>query len=793
MTGQVKVGGAWKTATPYVKVAGTWRLPKSCYNKVAGAWQSWFLQGGLNDGEFTKYDIANGAGSAVECVAVQSDGKTLAGGTFTTFNGTTVGRIVRLNANGTLDTAFMASIGTGANSTVRATTVQTDGKIIVGGDFTTWNGATVGRIVRLNADGTLDTAFMASIGTGAGGGVQPVAVQTDGKILVGGGFTTWNGTTVGRIVRLNADGTRDTAFSTNTGTGSARFILTVVVQADGKILVGTGFSSTGTWNGTTLGNMFRLNANGTHDTAFFANAGTGSDGAVEAIAVQADGKIVLGGGMNWNGAFVYRFLRLNADGTRDTAFSTNVGRGAEGGGTRAITVQTDGKILVGGTWQWWDNVDFYDRFLRLNADGTRDTAFTNNRGSVGVLSVAAIKLRADGKILVGGNGGAPNLVRFNADWTLDTAFAGPASMAANAIVYAVAAQADGRILIGGSFTTWNGVTVNRIVRINADGTRDTAFTTSVGTGVNGPVYSVAAQADGRILVGGNFTTWNGAFVNRIVRINANGTLDTAFMANAGTGASGGVQSVAAQADGRILVGGNFTTWNGTTVNRILRLNADGTLDTAFTTNTNTTGTAANNIVYAIATQTDGKIIVGGAFSKWDGDNTGRIVRLNADGTRDTAFMTNAGTGANTDVYSVAAQADGRILVGGNFTTWNGTTVNRILRLNADGTRDTAFTTNTGTAANGIVYAVVVQADGRILVGGSFTTWNGVTVNRIVRLNADGTRDTAFTTNTGTGVNGAYVWAVAAQADGRILVGGSFTGFNNINRSYIARIGGDAAA
>jgi uncharacterized membrane protein len=115
-----------------------------------------------------------------------------------------------------------------------------------------------------------------------------------------------------------------------------------------------------------------------------------------------------------------------------------------------------------------------------------------------------------------------------------------------------------------------------------------------------------------------------------------------------------------------------------------------------------------------------------------------------------------------------------------------------VRLNADGTRDTAFTTNTGTGADGTaVNTIAIQSDGKIVLGGSFANFNGVTVNRIVRLNADGTLDTAFTTNTGAGAN-STVSTIAIQSDGKMILGGSFFGFNEINRSYLARIGGELA-
>ena len=221
------------------------------------------------------------------------------------------------------------------------------------------------------------------------------------------------------------------------------------------------------------------------------------------------------------------------------------------------------------------------------------------------------------------------------------------------------------------------------------------------------------------------------------------------------------------------------------------MNPDGTRDTAFTTNT---GTGASGTVNAVVIQTDGKILVGGDFTTWNGVTVNRIVRLNPDGTRDTAFTTNTGTGASGTVEWIAIQPDGKILVVGDFTTWNGVTVNRIVRLNSDGTRDTAFTTNTGTGANSTVFAIAIQTNGKIILGGQFDAWQGVTVNRIVRLNSDGTRDTAFTTNTGTGAN-ATIFAVTIQTDGKILLGGQFTSFKvlDIFRRRFVRIGGEDAA
>jgi len=289
-----------------------------------------------------------------------------------------------------------------------------------------------------------------------------------------------------------------------------------------------------------------------------------------------------------------------------------------------------------------------------------------------------------------------------------------------------------------------------------------------GSGFNATVNAIALQADGKIFVGGWFNSYNGVTENYLIRLNANGTKDATF--NTGTGFNAVVRATALQTDGKILVGGSFTSYNGVTENHLIRLNADGTKDATFST-----GTGFNAIVFAIALQADGKILVGGFFTAYNGVTENHLIRLNADGTKDATF--NTGTGFNAFVRAIVPQADGKILVGGGFNSYNGVTENRIIRLNADGTKDATF--NTGTGFNNWVNAIAPQADGKILVGGQFTSYNGVSENHLIRLNANGTKDTTF--NTGTGFDN-IVNAIAPQADGKILVGGAFSSYNSNNSS-----------
>jgi uncharacterized delta-60 repeat protein len=684
-----KVSGTYKETAPYVKVSGNWKFAKEAWTKVSGSWKQFFLSLGTNDSSFNVADNIGGFGGTVNAIAIQSNGKIVAGGIFITYNGVTSNRIARLNTDGTRDTDFTTAIGTGFNASVDAIATQSDEKIVVVGAFTTHNGVTSNRIARLNTDGTRDTDFTTAIGTGFNASVDAIAIQSDGKIVVGGSFTAYNGETSNNIARLNTDGSIDTAFTTNIGTGFGSFVNAIAIQSDGKIVVGGAFS--------------------TH-----------------------------------NGVSSNLIARLNADGTRDTAFTTAISnKFLPVSSIKSLVIEPDQSIVLG----------------MANSMATFD----------GVLF---------GRIL-----------RIKNDLTVDSDFFGQNIKGFDSTVKGIAIQSDEKIVVGGNFRTHNGVTSNSIARLNTDGTRDTAFTTAIGIGFNNSVLALKIQSDGKIVAGGNFTTYNGVTSNRIARLNTDGTRDTAFTTATGTGLNNVVQATVIQLDGKIVVGGGFTTHNGVSSNRIARLNADGTRDTDFTT---AIGTGFSGTVYSIAIQADGKIVVGGFFTTHNGVTSNRIARLNADGTLDTDFTTAIGTGFSSFVNAIAIQSDGKIVAGGGFTTFNGVSSNRMARLNADGTRDTAFTTAIGTGFIASVDAIAIQSDGKIVVGGAFSTHNGVSSSRIARLNADGTRDTAFTTNIGTGFN-RTVNAIAIQSDGKIVAGGEFQVFNNKNRNGIARLGADLSS
>ncbi|RME69965.1 MAG: hypothetical protein D6776_12320 [Planctomycetota bacterium] len=282
---------------------------------------------------------------------------------------------------------------------------------------------------------------------------------------------------------------------------------------------------------------------------------------------------------------------------------------------------------------------------------------------------------------------SPGLVRLNADGSIDAAFdVGSGMPGGGASAIAVADDGSGDVYVGGGFTLYNGAPVLRIVRLNADGSVDTSFAPPNG-GFDKSVSVIVGVGDGsgRVYVGGSFTSYNGVTVMGLVRLRSDGSIDSAF--DVGSGFDKAVKAIAVAGDGSgdIYVAGDFTTCNGTSVNRIVRLDADGSIDTGFSV-----GGGFDDFVFAIAPATDGSgdVYVGGRFGSYDGASAKGIARLNADGSLDTGFAA-VGFDDDDQVDAILPVGDGSgdVYVAGRFAAYGTSTVDHVVRLNPDGSRD----------------------------------------------------------------------------------------------------------
>ncbi len=358
------------------------------------------------------------------------------------------------------------------------------------------------------------------------------------------------------------------------------------------------------------------------------------------------------------------------------------------------------------------------------------------------------------------------------DGSLDQGFL--TGTGANHTVNVVSALPDGKIFIGGILTSFGGAPAPRLARLHPDGSPDMGFVpTMANLGANGDIRSLGIQNDGKYIIGGVFTQYGGQNVGRIVRLDTNGLTDAAFQHT--PGANNEVLAIEPQADGRILISGFFSSYHGQAFNGFTRLMPNGSIDSSFLV-----GNGSNLSPIVIRALPGGKILIGGTFVSYQGQPIQRIARLHANGTLDTSFV--PASIPSGGINRMEVQPDGRIIIAGTFASVGGVTVNRIARLMPDGQRDTSF--QPGTGVNSTIRSLALQSDGKIIIGGDFTMLNGQSRARIARLHPDGSLDTGF--DPGTGTNGS-VMDISLQTDGKPIIAGAFTIFNNISRQRIARL------
>ncbi len=645
-------------------------------------------------------------------------------------------------AAGEVDLSF--DPGSGLDGSVGALALQPDGKILIAGNFTQVRGLARPGLARLNPDGSGDSSFDPATGGFA------LVLQPDGKVLVGG-------------ARLHADGSLDTTFTLPliTGYDSISQSAAMALQPDGRILIYGGFRAVGT---TLRSGIARLNADGSLDESFLPDTSDNFYARVDAVTLQPDGKILIGGqSMTVDNASI---ARLNPDGSRDVSFNAGPDDFVS-----AVTLQPDGKVLIGGLFQSVNGVA-RGGFARLEANGALDPEFVPGAGTSGW--TIAIAVQPDGKIITGrfstGASGS-KLARLYPDGSLDSAFGNLPGIQPS--IYALAIQSDGKVLACGIDIAGdsNLVSLNTLVRLNTDGSRDGTFV--VLGGVGGKVYSLAVQPDGKVLIGGNFPNIYRTRGVTVARLDPDGGLDGTFQPALGIPADG--ERILLQPDGRMLLSGRSQSVDseGTVTGRgeITRLHSDGSLNHSFHA-----GAGVPGGFDLMALQPDGRILACGE-STVDDVRYKTLARLNADGSVDGTFQPLAMEVRNLpDINCVAAQADGKVLVGGRFSIGDDPGSYSLVRLNADGSLDGGFRHGYSEEFVGIeVRCVIPRGDGRILIAGALTGTDGVVAETVQWLNADGSVDASFDTGPGVSIYTATTdgGGIAWQPDGKVIASGYY--------------------
>jgi len=717
------------------------------------------------------------ARGTVKGILPLAEGKVLVYGKFASINGLPRTNIAILNADGSVDTSFNLSAEL-RDPYIDAAALAGGGKILIGG-YLIWYGPDRIQqyLFRLNPDGSLDTTFnpagfdlVDNHLYGLDGPVTALRVDGSGRILVGGDFTAPSN----HITRLNSDGSLDTTFQP--GTGADGKVTLIDLQSTGHIVLGGAFTM---FNGAASNGLARLGPDGAFDGSFFGTGISGFspgglDGVVSSLLVAPDDNVYIGGTFaNVKGQYAGILARIKANGELDTAYTPFV-RGYLEEVTSLLLMNST--LVVGG----WSPIMYFnghptDHDARIYMMQSTDGSFINFAMFKGrSTDVYALAKRSDGKVLAGGTftqtDGDPTqyyagLYLFDPVTTVADANFRPI-VGGQANLSGLLVQPNGQVIASGSFYRANGELYDGLVRLTSGGGTDTAFVPSTGQ-----IRSVALRPDGKLAVSGV--------------LDADGYTDLALLNSDGStaaeGTAGGGTSLLAQPDNGLIV----TTFHQPGVARFL---ADLSADTSFAQKM---GSGISNAFQPdgeldrvnIAVLHGSRILAGGSFSTFSGTARQNLVRLNADGSIDAGFASPTFTVATfrTEVFALAVQPDGKVLVGGRFSTVNGSSSPSLVRLNVDGSVDPSF--HSPFDDNGLtVYALAVQADGKVLVGGNIQLIDGSNIyDSLVRLNTDGSRDTEFQAD----VHGT-VYRLAFSSPNAVLLAGEFDKVDGVARYGLAR-------
>ena len=702
---------------------------------------------------------------------VLSDDSLYYGGSFSEWNGNTCGNIVRVLNNGSYDSTFVT--GTGFSSQVNVIKRQSDNKIICGGNSTSYNGVSINNIARINTDGSLDTTFIQ--GTGFNAEVRDILIQSNGKIIVAGDFTSYNGNSCNYIARLNSDGSFDSTF--NIGTGFNTYLSTISFQSDEKIICGGGLTS---FNGNTCNYIARLNSDGSFDSTF--NIGTGFDNTVNKTFVKTDNKIVVSGTfIDFNGNTIFRYVQLNSDGSFDINFNLYTGSGHIDNAIFDIYEDSYGIIFLVGNFTTFNFAGGYNGFVALFQNGLINTFYDISLISAGD-KFSISKNVDDSKLYLSGTSYNDRIYNF---YTYENISLNQKYSFGNFIGDIKSSlENNNKLLVVGNFNQYINTPVNGLLQLNLDGSIDENFNNFLFTSFS-DVLCCVFQLDGKILLGGAFTDYDGNTISNIVRINSDGSYDSTFIT--GTGFDNTVRTISVQSDGKIICGGDFTDIDGNSVLFLARLNSDGSYDSTFNI-----GSGLDSACYTSVIQSDGKIILGGNFNNFNGNSVNNIVRLESDGSYDSTFITGL-DGFGALIFKLKIYND-KIYVVGTFDTYQENLINifgnleNIVRLNSDGSYDSSFSTfnSGGTGLNGVVTDIYELNDGNLMVCGQFGTYVGVPSERFAVIKNDG----SVYKLVGTYGFDSLVSSLI-QINGDIYVGGGFTEFNLIsNQNGLTRLNYD---
>lgn len=677
----------------------------------------------------------------VEKIRQLPDGKLMVAGHFCMANRVAEASVARFWPDGTLDPAFQADIP----FEVTAMAVQPDGKVIIGGSYPDPDTEAL-TLIRLNTDGTQDFSFQA--GTIPQGTINDIEVEFNGTLLVGGAFTLYDGMQAQGLVRLQSDGSL--AQIIQLSPGQTIFVSDLITQVNGRFVIGgtrvggpngpEGYLSYRTYNGQPVGNFsFSADLPGVNNfmtsirditldglgrvvltaSTFlirYAVVVLNVDGSINnwsdifgipmALSLAPSGDIMVAGSFNGANA-VHRYL------PGEGLAYYSLGAGADGT-IRQLLYLDDGSYVIGGNFSSFNGAPALS-MERCSPQGVPDNSFEAMLERPGIVN--AIARYDQGRICIGGDfamvgdAHSVNVARLQlSDGSLDPSFSPPNLLYRNHI-NAVSIDAEGRIILGGTNNaTGNNMGQSPLLRLLANGQIDPSFTVSPLP--LGDIHHLLPLPNGQTLAGGGFTVFNpGIVAQNIALYHLDGSLDEAFSSRI-TGQAGGFLQ---RPDGRILIGGDGLSLDNSPPAPLLQMTESLDLDNAFTPPASFS--CLGDCELAFAEQADGRLLVAGQFAI---GNDSCLVRLMPNGQQDNTFALTAPfrpldgqeNGAPTDVGLLAS---GRILVAGPVDSIGTTPIPQMAVLENDGSLLETLDEN-GFATQVIRAALVIDGQ-TFLIGG----------------------------------------------------------------------------
>jgi len=638
-----------------------------------------------------------------------------------------------------LDTEFNTfELPAGKNytsGTIDFTRVQSDGKILL--IYQTGGYGIIDnyyKITRIDVNNFLDENFTSEIFNGA---VKDVALQSDGKIIVAGNFTTYGTATAKKLVRLNTDGTLDPTF--NTGIGfqfgqfsqeTTRLIKNVKVQSDDKILVCGDIVK---YQGVARNNVVRINPDGQLDESFNLDPKVNY---IEKIRLLPDGNILL--------ARSSELQKVSNNGTIDSNFLNFQTEVPNSISITEVVPVADGSIYVGGEIYTNSGLGIVDRnyIVKLTKDGENDYSFYTEKftSTVGSSGIKSMYLQDDKKLVVTGSFSSFNsnyllmgIVRINPDKTVDNSFVGRFPKQDTPLVNQVVPIQGNRLLFVGSFGIFNNETVTSLMKLDMNGNIDSSLK-NICKGFDGTVSHIFPQNDGKFIVTGRFLAYNGISLYKIARINADGSLDTTF--NVPTRKfiepQENYQQIITLDDGKLLaVSGGSRYYNETQSligGSLVRLNQDGSFDESFINNNSTYRGAWGNL-NSVFVRNDKTIVIPNARRYNDLPAIdGKILVLNEDGSFNRLVDMPPSVGT---ILRIEGLSDGKMII----LSWINSTTNKLMRLMPDFSVDTSFTADPSLAK---------ITNFKLLPNGQIIAFSNLpATNKMYRLNENGSLNTSI--------------------------------------------------